>query len=236
MSLLWLVSLVGDVIQVGTTTPSKDQGVSINSIIATPLTVQSMNTYNCRTFIQLVAMWAAIAQTLPYDLPVGEEPCLCVASLAFDRSTNHTRRWCVKAEGTTGNAMRSQVCLFPCAMIPEASCPFQMLLFSSVSSANRRHCSDVSSFLHFECFFFFFLVILPNQTAFYKEPSNQSNGWQLSLRPPLISNRLGSKISTEHANQHHNQPVTEVGSKLILLSFIIMTYNYPHNHTFMNTV
>lgn len=126
---------------------------------------------------------------------------------------------------------------FPSLPLPLCHDPRSELPFSDAFVLLCEFCQQKKLFRcllfsPFRVFFFFFLVILPNQTAFYKEPSNQSNGWQLSLRPPLISNRLGSKISTEHANQHHNQPVTEVGSKLILLSFIIMTYNYPQSHIY----
>lgn len=135
----------------------------------------------------------------------------------------------------------------PNAMIPEMNLPLQTPLFSSASPANINHCSTVL----FGCLLFspiraFFLCpSAKSNFFFYKEASNHSNGWQLSLRTPLILNKLGSKITSMATKQ--NKQINIIISlwmkyaptfwiKLILLSSINTTYNYPHNHTFINAV
>lgn len=131
--------------------------------------------------------------------------CAATAALALDCSTYQRFSHSLLVRKRRGKdalirrAMRSQVCLFACAVIPEPNFPLKTPLFSSTNCANNRHCSSVQfgfRVLFFPSITLVILVILPSQTVLSPYKVNCcSNDWRLSPRSTLIPNRLRSKIT-----------------------------------------
>lgn len=142
--------------------------------------------------------------------------CVATAALALDCSTYQRFSHSLLVRKRRGKdalirrAMRSQVCLFACAVIPEPNFPLKIPLFSSTNCANNRHCSSVQfgfRVLFFPSITLVILVILPSQPVFSPYKVNCcSNGWRLSQCSTLIPNRLSSKI-TNMASMRISQPM-----------------------------